>query len=275
MRAKTIALVAAGAYAATCGLLFLQQTRILYRPPRTEKDHQNDLTEVLPQAGRLPLLAGWVDNPGQEQALLYCGGSSESVELRRAAMGRAFPSHTRYLVPYRGFGPNRTAKPSEQGLKDDSLRLFDFLGQRHAHVDVLGRSLGTSVALHVGARRPARKLALITPFDSIVAVARQHYKMFPVGKILRDHHEAWKDACNIQASSLVCLAGRDTVTPKVCWERLSKHFQVTPEVFEDPQSDHTTIAQSIVMWDRLGGFLDVAPRIDPGSVHSGRRVKFG
>jgi hypothetical protein len=255
MRARNFALATGGAYAAGCLLLFLQQTRLLYRPQRTAKGHEDNLVALLPRQGALPALSGWVDNPMQGRALLYCGGSSESVEERRDSMAQAFPMHTRYIVPYRGFGPNSSSKPFEQGLKDDGLRLFELLKRNHSHVDIIGRSLGTSIALHVAARMPVNKLTLITPFDSIRAVAQKQYKIVPVGRILRDHHEAWKDACNIKMKALVCLAGRDTVTPRVCWERLAKHFVASPEVFEDQQADHTTISQSISMWDRIGEFL--------------------
>jgi pimeloyl-ACP methyl ester carboxylesterase len=49
----------------------------------------------------------------------------------------------------------------------------------------MGRSLGTGVAVHLASQRPLAGAILVTPYDSMVAVAQVHYPLLPVGLLLR------------------------------------------------------------------------------------------
>ena len=248
-------LVAGGAYALSLAVLWARQNDLLYRAPR--KVLCPDAPEgLLPAQGSDPALRGWVDGPREtSDCVIYFGGSSESVELRRENLAGPCASMTRYFMPYRGFGPNHGLKISEAGLKGDALRLFDRVVARHDRVHVVARSLGTGVGLSVAARRPVDRLALITPYDSIAAVAGEKYKAIPTGKILRDRFESWRDAPHVKNAALVCLAGLDKVISPKRWEELRRHFTVSPieTLFKD--CDHSNIAASTDMWSRIGQHL--------------------
>lgn len=260
----TMAVLAAGFYALACAGVFWRQRDLLYRAPRKTQSPDLPVCVVLATEDQ-PALNGWVDNPGQPAALLYFGGSSESVELRRAALAAAFPHHTRYLVPYRGFGPNRLLVSEEQAIKGDGLRTFDQLLSQHEHVDVLGRSLGTGVALHVAARREVRRLGLITPYDSILAVAQLRYRWLPVKSLLRDRFESWRDGLSVQAPIFAILAETDPVTPHHCWENLQRHLKVPFGVQMVPNTNHTNIVDASLTWKALRDFFD-APATTPAPV---------
>lgn len=245
---------AAGTYALAVATLWWRQHDVLYRAPKKSQT-MDPAGVVLPKTSQLPALHGWVDNPGQEKALLYYGGSSEPVELRREAMARAFPGHTRYFVPYRGFGPNSTNKPTESGIKADAMRLFELAHRRHCAVDALGRSLGTGVALHVASQSPVRKLGLITPYDSILSIAQQRYRWLPVRQVLRDWFESWRDAPSVRAPILALLADQDTVTPHAAWESLRQHLSASWGETRIPETNHTNIVQSPSTWAALSDFF--------------------
>lgn len=257
-RLSTVALAVAGGYAAAVTLLYFRQHQLLYRAPKANKALAMPEVVVPAEEGQ-PALRGWVDNPGQADAMLYLGGSSEAVELRRQSMAEAFPNHTRYLIPYRGFGPNQGLRIDEAGLKQDALRSFKHIASHHDAVDVLGRSLGTGIALFLAARAPVRRLGLITPYDSILAVAQQKYRWLPVAAMLRDRFEAWHDAGLINVPILACLAEKDDVTTPARWESLRKHFKTSVEVLVAPRTNHTTIAECPTMWDAFGSFFKPAP----------------
>ena len=236
----TFAAVAAGAYLLTCAALFWKQRELLYRAPR--KVQTPDLpTTVIPASAAGPALQGWVDNPGAAVAMIYFGGSSEPVEGRRASLAAAFPNHTRYFVPYRGFGPNRMLVSEEKAIKEDGLRTFFHVAGQHSHVDVLGRSLGTGMALHVAARANVRRLGLITPYDSILAVAQKRYSWLPVKQLLKEHYESWRDAKEVTSRLFVILAETDPVTPHQCWKNLESHLQAPFGVQMVPNTNHTDI----------------------------------
>lgn len=249
--------VVAGAYAVACASMFLRQREILYRAPR--KHQSLDLpVEVVPLCARGPSLMGWVDNPGQPKAVVYFGGSSEPVELRRASMADAFPEHTRYFVPYRGFAPNHLLVSGEQAIKGDALRTFDCVAAQHDTVDVIGRSLGTGMAIHVAANKAVHRLVLITPYDSIIEVASSRFRWLPVRVLLRDKFESWRDALKVTAPILTILAETDPVTPHRCWNNLKTHLKAPLEAIIVPGTDHTTIVQSDLTWNALTAFLQQA-----------------
>lgn len=245
-----------GAYSLVVAGIYWRQRDLLYRAPR--KSQSPDLHHVvIPATGDEPTLHGWIDNPGRESALIYFGGSSEPVELRRHQMAQAFPNHTLYFVPYRGFFPNRGPRmvSDERTIKSDAIRIADFVSKRHVNIDVLGRSLGTGVALHVAAKFNVRKVGLITPYDSILEVAKSRYRWLPVRAMLRDRFESWRDALNVKAPIFALLAETDPVTPHRCWENLKKHFTPSIGVAMIPGTDHTNIVSASQTWQELSGFF--------------------
>lgn len=250
----------AGAYSLMVAGLYCRQRDLLYRAPKTTQSPDAP-QQVVPRCERGPALHGWVDNPGQEAALIYFGGSSEPVELRRQAMAHAFPHHTRYMIPYRGFAPNRGRgfELGEKAIKVDARRTHACVAKLHSHVDILGRSLGTGVALHVAARCQVRRVGLITPYDSILEVAKNRYRWLPVKMMLKDHFESWRDALSVQAPILALLAETDPVTPHRCWENLKRHFSSPIGVATIPGTNHTNIVESAQTWEELIRFFQGEP----------------
>ncbi|WP_028109444.1 alpha/beta hydrolase [Ferrimonas futtsuensis] len=157
-------------------------------------------------------LRGWLANPDQENALLYFGGNGEQIEQNLAQFRLWFPHHSVYLIPYRGYG-NSDGTPTETGIVGDALYLFDQLSQTHPKVTVMGRSLGSSVAVQVAANRPVDRVVLITPFDSALAVARDLYWMFPLSLLMKDPYRSDLLAPRIEAPSYVVIAAEDEVIP--------------------------------------------------------------
>jgi pimeloyl-ACP methyl ester carboxylesterase len=129
-------------------------------------------------------LRGWEVNAGRERALVYYGGNGEGLDWLVPELSRRFPDHTSYLVAYRGYGASE-GTPGERVLTSDALAVFDHAAARHpGGVDVVGRSLGSGVAVQVAVRRPVERLVLITPFDSLVATAADLFPWLPVRSCL-------------------------------------------------------------------------------------------
>ena len=68
----------------------------------------------------------------------------------------------------------------------DALALFDHVAPRHAALDLIGRSLGSAVAVYLASQRGVDRVALVTPYDSVLAVARAVYPLYPVDWLLKD-----------------------------------------------------------------------------------------
>lgn len=220
-----VALFAALAYLGLCGALFLQQRSLLYFPQPRSGEAAGELL-ALPIADGPPgsrVLVTVRRRPGPK-ALLYFGGNAEAVAGQLPLLEAAFPEHSLYLMHYRGYGGS-SGQPSEQALFSDALALFDQVRADQAWIEVLGRSLGSGVAVHLAARRPVARLVLVTPFDSIEAVAARQFPLVPVALLLRDKYRSWADAPRVDAPTLLIAAERDEVIPRANTDALLSHFR--------------------------------------------------
>ena len=218
----TLWALAAGAtiYAAVCVVLFVVQRSLLYFPqPSAVNSPGSTLMLGVPGADlQLSVNA----QPGSK-ALLYFGGNAEDVSLSLAAFSAAFPDRALYLMHYRGYG-NSTGKPTEAGIHGDALALFDFVQRSHADIAVIGRSLGTGVAVRLAAERPVSRLILVTPYDSIERLAARQFPFFPIKLLLIDKLESWRFAPVIRAPTLLLAAANDEVIPLESTQRLYARF---------------------------------------------------
>ncbi|WP_394694902.1 alpha/beta hydrolase [Pseudoxanthomonas japonensis] len=241
------------AYLGLCSLLYLQQRRLIYYPQFTRvAPAQTDFAFRRPDA----VLRGWVVNPGQRDAVLYFGGNAESVEDNRDAFARWLPTHTVYLVAYRGYGAS-DGEPSEAALFADALALHDDVARRHpaGRIAIAGRSLGSGVATYVATERDAEELVLVTPFDSLVAVAQSHYPVFPVRLLLKDRYDSAARLPGYGGNLLVLRAGRDTVVPPAHTDRLLASFKGRARAVDFPRAGHDDLSTDPAYWPAIRDFL--------------------
>lgn len=215
-----ILLACLGAYAAAGLALFAAQRSFIYYPPATPM-FLAPKTSTLEVPGAVLRVS---ERPLQgDKALIYFGGNAEDVSASLPLLDAAFPDHALYLPHYRGY-LGSTGKPSERALVADALALFDRVAAGHKEIVVIGRSLGSGVAVQVAAVGPVKKLVLVTPFDSLQALAARHFPYFPVRWLLRDKYESWRHAPQVKAPTLLLVAERDEIIPAQSSERLLAHF---------------------------------------------------
>jgi len=248
-----IALALLAVYLALCALLYVQQRRLIYYPQFTRVEADQTHFAITRHDA---VLRGWVVNPGHQDALLYFGGNAESVEVNREAFARWLPSRTVYLVAHRGYGASE-GEPSEAALLADALAIHDDIAGRHPRGDVavMGRSLGSGVATHVAAERPIVHLVLVTPFDSLAAVAQSHYPVFPVRLLLKDRYDSAARLPRHGGRLLVLRAGHDAVVPPRHTDTLLAAFKGQAEVVTFPAADHNDLSGDPAYWPALRDFL--------------------
>jgi pimeloyl-ACP methyl ester carboxylesterase len=208
-------------YLGLCALLFLAQRSYIYFPPRAS---DRPGVEVLWLASQGQRLKTWVVARPGSRALVYFGGNAEDVAGNIGPFSAAFPDRSLYLVNYRGYGGS-SGRPSETGLKADALTVFDEVYRQHRDVAVIGRSLGSGVAVYLASQRPVERLVLVTAYDSLVNVARAHYRFLPVGLLLRDRYDSASRAPAVTAPVLVVVAGEDEIIPRARSEALAAAFR--------------------------------------------------
>jgi len=183
-----------------------------------------------------------VINPDQQDALIYFGGNAEAVAHNRYDFGNIFKNISVYLVNYRGYGES-TGRPSEQALYQDAELVYDKLKERHRHLSIMGRSLGSGIATYLAANRATHKLILVTPFDSIEKIAQRRFPIYPISLLLREKYQSDRRVKNITAPTLVIMAEHDQIVPRKNSERLLEQFkphQVRVQIISG--ADHNSIS---------------------------------
>jgi pimeloyl-ACP methyl ester carboxylesterase len=204
----------------------LQDKLIFLTRPLSEGEHRaiaarhRDVADVFLQAADGTRVHAWhVKAVDQSPLVLYFGGNAEEVswlldELPRRKLDAAW-----LLIDYRGYGASGGA-PSARSLSADALLWYDYGTKLSAQILAFGRSLGSGVAVQLAAERPLAGLILITPFDSLEAVARHHYPFVPVKLLLKHRFDSAALAPQITAPLLCIVASRDEVIPAVHAKRL-------------------------------------------------------
>ncbi|MBL8263879.1 MAG: alpha/beta fold hydrolase [Xanthomonadaceae bacterium] len=234
-----VAIIFALLYAGACWFLHARQRALIYYGGTTTVEAaRTDFELKRPDA----TLRGWVLNPQAGRPILYFGGNAERIELNRDAFLRLFPGRTVYLVSYRGYGASE-GEPSQPSLVGDAVALYDHVKARHAGqaISVIGASLGSGVASQLAARRPLERLALITPFDSMVGAARAHYPLFPVDWLLEERYESDKALSTFRRPVLVLHGGRDDIVPEANTLRLVSSLPERPTVVRLAEAGHNDI----------------------------------
>lgn len=172
-------------YAGVCAAMYLFQRSLLYYP-QSSSVTAPESTMTLPVDGAELVVT--VRPHNGPRAIVYFGGNAEDVSRSLASCGKEFPDYALYLTYYRGYGGS-TGKPTEKANVADGIAIFGKVHTLHPEVAIVGRSLGTGIAVQVASRVAASHLVLVTPFDSVVGIAAQIYWYLPVHWIAIDTYE--------------------------------------------------------------------------------------
>ncbi len=120
------------------------------------------------------------------------------------------------LFDYRGYGDN-PGRPSEEALYRDARAAREYLSRRE-DVDTerlvyFGESLGAAVVVKLATEHPPAGLVLRSPFTSLAAVGKLHYRWLPVGWMLKDRYESLAAIKGVHVPVLVIAGGSDAIIP--------------------------------------------------------------
>jgi pimeloyl-ACP methyl ester carboxylesterase len=237
-RLVTATLLVLLAYASICLLMFAVQRHLLFHPTAPT----GAPAQRLLRADGGHMLYAEHARPGG-RAVLYLGGNAEDPTPVVHTLAQAFPDHAVYGLHYRGYAGSAGA-PSEDALREDAAAWLAHLRQRHPRITLIGRSLGTAIAVRLAAEQAQNieRLVLVTPYDSIAAVAASHYPWLPARWLVRDRFDAWKDATRVRSPTLLLLAEHDMVIPPAHGHALHRHFPAgIAQLRTLPGTDHNNI----------------------------------
>ncbi|HEV2042413.1 MAG TPA: alpha/beta hydrolase, partial [Casimicrobiaceae bacterium] len=120
---------------------------------------------------------------------------------------------------------------------------------------VFGRSLGIAIAAHLAAVRPVAGAVLVSPYDSLTAVGKEHYPWLPVSLLLRHRFNALADASRNRMPLLAVVGEDDTIIPPERSRALFDAWAGTKTWLVVPRAGHNTLGASDVFWDGIASFL--------------------
>jgi uncharacterized protein len=250
----------AGSYLLIVLLMYLAQTRLLfptYLASFAETELPSSAQRLCIAAADGTHLAGVVFAPtserrSEEVLLVGFGGNVWNVESMALALHRQFPTTRVAGFHYRGYRPSG-GRPSAKGVLADALETFDAL---HAQLPAsrtiaIGFSIGTPVAAYLAQHRTLDGLILVTPFDSLVELARDHFRWLPVRALLRHRMSTLDFMTGVSTPTAMIAAGRDSVVPARRTEPLRRAI---PNLVFDrviPEAEHNDLYDLPVFWDAL------------------------
>jgi pimeloyl-ACP methyl ester carboxylesterase len=174
--------------------------------------------------------------------LLGFGGNAWNADDLLLFLARRVPDHDVVVFHYRGYPPSE-GQPSEAALYADALLVHDWAVRRLAppRVVVFGASLGSAVAAHLAAHRSLDGLVLVTPFDSIEAIAAERYFWAPVRALLRHPFRAAEHLRGRDLPVAVILAEDDRIVPRARSEALIEVLARPVLVATVPGAGHNAI----------------------------------
>jgi pimeloyl-ACP methyl ester carboxylesterase len=239
--------IAIGVYAGLCLVFLVFQRSFIYMPTPVTPAHAKAFTlEVLGAQLRISFRA--YDG---SKALVYFGGNAEDVAYTVPELAEMFPDRAVYGMHYRGYSGS-TGRPAEPALRSDARALFKLVHGRHPDVIVVGRSLGSSLAIQLAAEEPVARLVLITPFESIRAIAQRVAPFLPMRLLLRDPYESWRYAPKVTCPTLVIAASHDEIVPLADTKRLVAAFPpgvATLRILDN--TDHNSVSGEADFWEAL------------------------
>ena len=239
--------IAIGVYAGLCLVFLVFQRSFIYMPTPVTPAHAAAFTLEVPEANvRISFRPH--DGP---KALVYFGGNAEDVAYTVPELAELFSDRAIYAMHYRGYSGS-SGRPSETALRSDARALFELVHARHPHMIVVGRSLGSSLAIQLAAEEPVSRLVLITPFESILSIAKRVAPFLPMSLLLRDKYESWRYAPRVTCPTLVIAASHDELVPLADTRRLVAAFQsdvATVRVVAG--TDHNSVSGEAEFWEAL------------------------
>jgi alpha/beta superfamily hydrolase len=259
---------AIGSIAAYWTLLATRQGHILFNARKLPVVHLSDDFSTYSHTVPGGMVRGYVYHPQGEDSLqdlfVYFAGRGEDVRAT-AQMLHWLPEGFGFAaLNYRGVADSQ-GRPSEIASVEDASQFANHLRRAfpHARLHVVGRSLGTGVAIQLVARQDFESLQLVTPYDSMLEVAKKRFPLVPLSLLLRHQFNSLEHCKEVAAKTQVLLAEHDDVVLPERSQKLIAAWPTPVNVQTVPASNHHSIMGLEETWLYLVDFALTAVIPEP------------
>jgi hypothetical protein len=165
------------------------------------------------------------DEPSGEATLvLGFGGNAWNAQDVAEYLHQLFPDEEVVAFHYRGYSPSQ-GSPSAEALIADAPLVYDRAVEELApkRAIAIGFSIGSGIAATLASTRPLDGLILVTPFDSLRAVAQSMYPWLPIGRFFEHEIDAASALDKAHVPVAIIAAERDEIIPAERTDALRKH----------------------------------------------------
>ena len=151
---------------------------------------------------------------GERTLILGFGGNAWNGQDVAEYLHELFPGCDVVAFHYRGYAPS-TGAPSAKALMADAPLIYDLAVERlkPARVIAVGFSIGSGVAASLAVERKVDGLVLVTPFDSLKALAAAMFPWLPIGRFFEHEIDAGSAMEQVRAPVAIIAAERDEIVP--------------------------------------------------------------
>ncbi len=145
-------------------------------------------------------------------------------------------------LSYRGYGGS-SGTPTEEGLIADARAAYAYALERYPaeRIVLWGESLGSGVAIALGAEKPIARLVLDAPFTSAVDIAAAAYFFLPVRFLMKDQFRSDERIARVKAPVLILHGEADRIVPIVYGERLLAMIPGNKRLVRFPGGEHVDL----------------------------------
>lgn len=222
---RFIAVFCVLAYTAVVFHIYTTQDEKIFFPQHSQIDFvlKEGMKEVFLEVDEDVVLEGRYFNGAQNSALIiYFGGNADNAKkfLQFASENKNYDILT---INYRGYGSSGGVS-SQDAIFADALKIYDHFA-KDKDVVAIGRSLGSGVATYLASQREVKGLILITPYDSIYAMAKDKYPYLPIRLLLKHQFDSTAYIGNTSAQIGVIEVENDLVVPNKYTHNLIQYIK--------------------------------------------------
>lgn len=265
-------LVAAAAWAGSLVAVTRLQDRLIFGRPRAVRwapsgPHQEHSTRAvgLPTADG-QTLRGWFTAPPAPASslVIWFAGRNENPAWVPKLATWLGPTWALCAFNYRGRAGS-SGQPSEQACMEDARAILRWASAQTSlpasRMLLVGRSLGSGVAVQLAAQQPVAGLVLLSPPASIRALALRNPLLLPAVPWLRSPFDSLAHAHQVRSPCLVLLAEHDRRVPRSESLKLVAALREPTsctsrscEVLTVPGTTHRSLARDATTLASIAGF---------------------
>lgn len=197
----------------------------------------------------------------KKNLIIYFHGNAGNLYHRLGYADNFFKmNHDVLLISYRGYAKS-SGEPSEKGIYIDGKSAINYaikkLGYSIKNISIIGRSLGTTVAVHNAQNEKFKSVILITPLTSGKAMAAA-MGLGAMKSIASDSFESINKIQNLKSPLLIMDAEDDNVTPVYMGKELYVKYNGSKKRVTIKKAGHNNLQEvnPKLFWDTINSFLN-------------------